>query len=87
MKLFQKLKKKTDFKPVIVYAKITELKDRYMIYNAVKNERSWGDKNMNCDNEEVKATQEQRKERCEYCKKEENKNSKKHCKICGKRVE
>ena len=43
MKLFQKLKKKTDYKleKVMVYAKITELKDKYMIYNAVKNERSW----------------------------------------------
>ena len=47
MRLFQKLKKKTDYKfeKVMIYAKITELKDRYMIYNAVKNERKWRFKN------------------------------------------
>lgn len=89
MKLFQKSKKKTDCKleTVMVYAKITDLNTTYMIYNAVKNKRYWRDKKMDCDKEELKATQEQRKERCEYCKCEEKKNSKKHCKICGKRVE
>ena len=89
MSIFKKSKKKTDCKleTVMVYAKITDLNSTYMIYNAVKNKRSWRYKNMDCDKEELKATQEQRKERCEYCKCEEKKNSKKHCKVCGKRVE
>lgn len=49
MKLFQKLKKKTDYKleKVMIYAKITELKDRYMIYNAVTNKREFKDKKEN----------------------------------------
>lgn len=44
---FKKSEKQTDYelKPVMIWAKITELTDRYMIYNAVKNERYWRFKN------------------------------------------
>lgn len=42
----------------MIYAKITELKDRYMIYNSVKNERKWRDKEMDCDNQELEATKD-----------------------------
>ena len=44
---FKKSEKKTDYElqPVMIWAKITELTDRYMIYNAVKNERYWRLKN------------------------------------------
>ena len=67
MGLFQKLKKKTDYKleKVMVYAKITELKDRYMIYNAVKNERKWEDKKMELDNEELEATKKNREKKAD----------------------
>ena len=43
---FKKSEKKTDYnlKPVMIWVKITELTDRYMIYNAVKNKREWRDK-------------------------------------------
>lgn len=73
MRLFQKLKKKTDYKleKVMIYAKITELKDRYMIYNAVKNERKWRNKEMDCDNQELEATKKMREEKCDFCEKGE----------------
>ena len=72
MRLFQKLKKKTDYKleKVMIYAKITELKDRYMIYNAVKNERKWEDKKMELDNEELEATKKNREKKADEMFKE-----------------
>ena len=39
---FKKSKKKME--SVMIYAKVTELTRQYMIYNAVKNKRSWRDK-------------------------------------------
>ena len=53
----------------MIYAKITELKDRYMIYNAVKNERKWEDKKMELDEEELKATRELKRKKCKFCDK------------------
>ncbi len=53
----------------MIYAKITELKDRYMIYNSVKNERKWEEKKMELDEEELKATRELKRKKCEFCDK------------------
>lgn len=64
---FKKSKKKME--SVMIYIKITELKDRYMIYNAVKNERKWRNKKMDLDDEELIATRDGGK--CEFCEKGE----------------
>lgn len=56
MWIFKKSKKKME--SVMIYTKITELKDRYMIYNAVKNERKWRNKEMDLDEEELIATRD-----------------------------
>ena len=53
----------------MIYAKITELKDRYMIYNAVKNERKWRNKKLDLDEDELIATRDGGK--CEYCNEDE----------------
>ena len=39
---FKESKKKME--SVMIYKKITELTNQYMIYNAVKNERKWEEK-------------------------------------------
>ena len=58
-------KSKKKMESVMIYTKITELKDRYMIYNAVTNERKWEDKKMDCDNEELEATKQMREKKAD----------------------
>ena len=71
----------------MIYAKITELKDRYMIYNAVKNERKWEDKKMELDNEEEIATMENNgarvKKICKNCTFWQKKGDCKHYGSCN----
>ena len=68
---------------VMIYAKITELSNQYMIYNSVKNERKWEEKEMDCDNQELEATKKLREKKTDVIE-EFKTHCKRHINFCNK---